>query len=157
MSPYFCCSVLSFSLKTAGMKSERRNNSAIIAFPLETILRMAWPHRLFSAKKSTMAAGGGGEDREVVLHLLLQYSCWILNRDDTCTHRFQSNMKLMCAVKIFFLPTTKCHQSSCRHIRHDMPASCFPLSDNVYCYKYAVQENAHMCDQKCTFVLNAPR
>lgn len=60
MSPYFCWSLLSFSLKTAGMKSERRNSSAMMAFPLETILRMAWPHRLFSAKKSTIAAGGRG-------------------------------------------------------------------------------------------------
>lgn len=56
MSPYFCWSLLSFSLKTAGMKSESRKSSAMMAFPLDTIRRMAWPHRLFSAKKSTIMA-----------------------------------------------------------------------------------------------------
>jgi len=54
MSPYFCWSLLSLSLKTAGMKSDSLSNSAMMAFPLDTILRMAWPHRLFSARKSTM-------------------------------------------------------------------------------------------------------
>lgn len=151
MSPYFCCSVLSFILKTAGMKSERRNSSAIIAFPLETILRMAWPHRLFSAKKSTMAAGGGGGGGEDERTVRL-----------CCTYCFSIPVEYwietILAVKTFCLPTTKYRQSFCRDIRHDMPASCFILSHNVYYYKYAVQENAHICDRKCrmwkcTFVL----
>lgn len=54
MSPYFCWSLLSLSLKTAGINSDSLSNSAMMAFPLDTILRMAWPHRLFSARKSTM-------------------------------------------------------------------------------------------------------
>jgi len=36
------------------MKSDNRNNSAIIAFPLDTSLKIVCPQRLFSAKKSTI-------------------------------------------------------------------------------------------------------
>ena len=54
ISPYFCWSARSFNLNTAGINSESLKSSAMMALPQETILRIAWPHRLFSAKKSTI-------------------------------------------------------------------------------------------------------
>lgn len=72
MSPYFCWSLLSLSLKTGGMKSERRRSSAMMAFPLETILRMAWPHWLLSARKSTMVVG---EEMKINLDTVYLFFC----------------------------------------------------------------------------------
>lgn len=54
ISPYFCWSARSFNLNTGGINSESLKSSAMMALPQETILRIAWPHRLFSAKKSTI-------------------------------------------------------------------------------------------------------
>lgn len=98
MSPYFCWSLLSFSLKTAGMKSERRNSSAIMAFPLETILRMAWPHRLFSAKKSTIAAGGR---RRMTLCLCSRLTASILQLKKN-TFRNESELRVKVQFRFLF-------------------------------------------------------
>lgn len=54
ISPYFCWSARSFNLNTAGINSESLKSSAMMALPQETILRMAWPQRLFSARKSNI-------------------------------------------------------------------------------------------------------
>lgn len=54
MSPYLCWSARSFSRNTAGINSDSRSTSAMMALPQETILRIAWPQRLFSARKSSI-------------------------------------------------------------------------------------------------------
>lgn len=99
MSPYFCWSLLSFSLKTAGMKSERRNSSAMMAFPLETIRRMAWPHRLFSAKKSTIAAGGRWR---MTLCLCSRLTASILQLKKERTFRNESKLRAVLQFRFLF-------------------------------------------------------